>query len=251
MVQLKLRIKTGIRNEETTCSTNIYSLNGYSAGKRSITIKSDSLSIWSHSLHDGRQNNKDLIVYENAKLDIGTYFTLLGDDLKQQLTFPFHAIYKDWLKVGKLAFLTGAVALINRPVNQFALKLHNDSKAVANISKYTTEFGGAYEVYAIAGFYAYGLIFKSEKQKTTTALATQAYITASVISTLGKYLSGKQDNFILPIPTITKTVPFFMDLFMPSKRVRIYIAILPFLQDIPLQHLLPLLYMPWNTATNR
>jgi hypothetical protein len=183
-------------------------LMGLAQERDTLAKKPNSLGLRSDSLNDVRQNNNDVAVYENAKIDFGTYFTLLGDDLKKQLTFPIHASRKDWLKVGRLALLTGAVALINKPVNQFAVRLGNENKGVADISRYVTNFGGAYEVYAIAGFYAYGLIFKSQKQKTTTALATQAYITASVISTIGKYVSGEQRPYYTD-PNLNKSGPIF------------------------------------------
>jgi membrane-associated phospholipid phosphatase len=183
-------------------------LMGLAQERDTLAKNPDSLDISSDKLYDVGLSHNNVPGYENAKLNLGTYFTLLGDDLKQQLTFPFHASPRDWLKIGKLALLTGAVALINKPVNQFALKLHDDNKAIAGISRYVTNFGGSYEVYAIAGFYAYGLISKSEKQKTTTALATQAYIAASVISTIGKYVAGEQRPYFTD-PNRNKNGPIF------------------------------------------
>lgn len=180
---------------------------GFAQQKDTLVKKLDSLSIKADNSGKEPVNTKPA-TYNEAKLDFQTYFTLLGDDFKQQVTQPLHTTKKDWAKVGAFALLTGAVSLANRPVNRFAVKLHDENKTVAKISRYVTDFGGAYEVYAIAGFYAYGLIFKTQKEKTTTALATQAYITAGVLSTAFKFLAGEQRPYYTD-PNFNKTGPVF------------------------------------------
>lgn len=162
-------------------------------------------------------NNISGAAYEDAKLDLGTYFRLLGEDLKQQALSPLHTSKKDWLKVGAVAAATGVVTLANKPINRFATKVRNQSKTVANVSKYITNFGGAYEVYAIAGFYTYGLIFRRQKEKTTTVLATQAYITAGILSTVAKYLFGEQRPYYTD-PNSSKSGPIFHGPFYPFKK---------------------------------
>ena len=189
----------------------------YSQQKDTLVKKLDSLSIQSDSLANGKNNNISRAAYEGAKLDFGTYFTLLGDDIKQQATLPFHTKGKDWLKVGGFALLTGAVALTDKPVNRFAVNLHNNNPGLASVSKHVTDFGGAYELYAIAGFYTYGLIFKTQKEKTTTALATQAYITAVGISFIAKYLAGEQRPYYTD-PLTNKKGPIFHGPFYAFKK---------------------------------
>ena len=49
-----------------------------------------------------------------------------------------------------------------------------------------------YEVYTLAALGTYGWVFKNEKIKTTTLLATQAYITSAVIFEAAKFLTGRQ-----------------------------------------------------------
>ena len=190
---------------------------GFSQQKDTLVKKLDSLGIKADTSKKGQVNNIQPEIYEDAKLDFGTYFTLLGDDIKQDILLPFHTKKKDWLKVGGLAVATAALALANRPVNRFAVKLHDDSKAVASISKYVTNFGGAYELYAIAGFYAYGLVFKTQKEKTTTALATQAYIIAGGMSFAAKYLAGEQRPYLTD-PLTGRQGPIFHGLFYPFKK---------------------------------
>ena len=189
---------------------------GWSQQKDTLTKKLDSLSIKADSLKNGEKNDISPATYEGAKLDFGTYFTLLADNIKQDAILPFHTNKKDWLKVGGFAALTGALAFANRPINRFAVKLHNDSKAVTSISKYVTNFGGAYELYAIAGFYAYGLIFKTQKEKNTTALATQAYIIAGGISFAAKYLFAEQRPYYTD-PISHRQGPIFHGPFYPFK----------------------------------
>lgn len=190
---------------------------GYGQQKDTLIKKLDSLSVQADSLKNGKNNNINPAAYEGAKLDFGTYFTLLGDDFKQQVTLPFHTKGKDWLKVGGFALLTGAVATVNKPVHNFAVKLTTNNRGVKNVSSYITNFGGAYEVYALAGFYAYGLIFKTAKEKNTTALATQAYITAVVIETAGKFLAGEQRPYYTD-PITHKNGPIFHGPFYAFKK---------------------------------
>lgn len=189
----------------------------YSQQKDTLVKKLDSLSIQSDSLANGKNNNIRSAAYEGAKINVATYFTLLADDIKQQATLPFHTKGKDWLKVGGFALLTGAVALTNKPVNRFAVNLHDNNPALASISKHVTDFGGAYELYAIAGFYTYGVIFKTQKEKTTTVLATQAYITAVGISFIAKYLAGEQRPFYTN-PVTNKKGPIFHGPFYANKK---------------------------------
>jgi membrane-associated phospholipid phosphatase len=182
--------------------------------KDSLTKKLDSLNIKWDSLQSRINNDNNANSYDPAKIDFKTYFTLLADNFKQQATAPFHIKKKDWLKVAGFALLTGGFALVNEPINDFAIKLHKENKGLADISHYVTNFGGAYEVYAIAGLYAYGLIFRTQKEKTTTALATHAYITAGVSSTIIKYLAGEQRPYYTD-PNSLRQGPIFHGPFYP------------------------------------
>lgn len=129
---------------------------------------------------------------ETTKINVPAYFVLLGSNFKQQITSPFHTSKKEWIKVGKFALLTGAVAFADRPIQKQALKLRNSNQTISNISKYVTHFGAAYETYTLASLAAYGLIFKNEKMKNTVLLATQAYITGGLVESIAKYATGRQ-----------------------------------------------------------
>jgi membrane-associated phospholipid phosphatase len=94
--------------------------------------------------------------------------------------------------------ITAGLSLADESVNKFAIHLRTDNPAVGEVSKYVTRFGGLYEGYTLAALGAYGFIFKNEKIKTTTFLATQAYICGTLAESL-KFLVGKQrPNYVDP-----------------------------------------------------
>lgn len=190
---------------------------GYTQQKDPLARKPDSLITQSDSLTNIGDSNTTARKSDDLHLNFKTYFSSLGYDIKQQATLPFHTKTKDWVKAGGFALLTGAVSLTNKPVNRFAVNLHNNNPAVASISKYATNFGGAYELYAIGGFYTYGLIFKNQKLKTTTALATQAYIVSVGITTVVKYLAAEQRPYFTD-PLTNKKGPIFHGPFYASKK---------------------------------
>jgi membrane-associated phospholipid phosphatase len=121
------------------------------------------------------------------------YFVLLGTDLVQEVTGPFHAKGKTWVKAGEFAVIEAAlVAFADRPVQRTATQFMTDHPGAKNTSQYITNFGGAWEGYTLAAFGAYGLIFKSNKVKTTTLLATQSYLAAGAMESMVKFLTGRQ-----------------------------------------------------------
>jgi membrane-associated phospholipid phosphatase len=127
------------------------------------------------------------------------YFALLGTDMVQEVTNPFHASKKTWIKVSEFVAVGGALFFADKPIQKFATKFMVDNRNLKDVSQYITNFGGAYEGYVLLAFGAYGLIFKSNKVKTTTLLATQAYITAGAMSETVKYLTGRQrPNYVDP-----------------------------------------------------
>ena len=93
--------------------------------------------------------------------------------------------------MGKFAVVAGALAFADEPIQKGAVKLRTNNPGLNNVSKYITNFGGIYEAYTLAAFGAYGIIFKSQKIKTTTLLATQAYITGGALESVLKFVSGR------------------------------------------------------------
>ena len=162
--------------------------------KDTLIKKLDSLSNKTDSVGAKQKNVIAPEAYnETTKITPRVYMVLLVSDIKQQWTSPFRATGSDWIKIGGFAAAITAVALFaDKPINKFAMNIRNESSTSVSVSTYVTNFGGAYEAYTLAGFAAYGYIFKKEKTITTTWLATQAYLSAALIETTLKYLTGRQ-----------------------------------------------------------
>jgi membrane-associated phospholipid phosphatase len=153
--------------------------------------KLDSLSRKTDSA-GGQVNNITPKAYnENTKITFNTYFILLGSDIKQSFTKPFHLLGKDWGNLGKFAIVAGTLSFFDEPIQKFAVNLTSKNPSLQNASKYVTNFGGIYEAYTLAALGTYGFVFKNEKMKTTTLLATQAYLTGGAVESVTKFLSGR------------------------------------------------------------
>jgi membrane-associated phospholipid phosphatase len=152
----------------------------------------------------------------NTKITAPVYFILLASDLKQEITAPFHFTKREWIKAGVIT-LAGAILLMtDEPVQRFALGLRNRNKPVADIGNFVTRFGGVYEVYTLGSLGAFGYIFKNEKMKTTTLLATQAYLTGGAMQFVLKFLAGRQRPTYYD-PTAIETEPKFHGPFFKGK----------------------------------
>lgn len=169
----------------------LMSLAGFSQKTDTLIKKLDSLSRRDDTAKK-KLNIQPQAYNETTKINVPTYFILLGSNLKQQVTGPFHTSKKSWKQVGGFALLTGALAFADVPVQKKALEWRNSSATVRSVSRFITNFGASYETYTLASIAAYGFVFKNEKMKTTTFLATQAYITAGVVETITKFLTGRQ-----------------------------------------------------------
>lgn len=156
-----------------------------------LVQKLDSLNRKTEIAGKQRNNINPKSYSDSTNLNFKTYFILLGSDLKQEFTKPFHMTAKDWGKFAKWAVVFGAVALTDKPVQRFSVRLMDNNPGLQHFADQVTQFGGIYEFYTLAGFGAYGIIFKSNKIKTTTLLATQAYITGGALESVIKILSGR------------------------------------------------------------
>jgi membrane-associated phospholipid phosphatase len=128
---------------------------------------------------------------EYTKIDFPTYFILLGSDLKQAFTKPFHMKSRDWKYLGAAVVVAAGLSFADEPVQQYALRVRNENAWIRNPSHYVTNFGGIYELYTLGALGAYGFIFKNEKMKTTTFLASHAYITGAAVESVIKFISGR------------------------------------------------------------
>ncbi|HVS98149.1 MAG TPA: phosphatase PAP2 family protein [Puia sp.] len=162
--------------------------------KDTLTKKLDSLASNPDS-SGGKQKNviAPSFYNENTRITPRVYIILTLDDMKQQWTSPFRATKKNWLQVGMFAALTTGVVLgLDKPVNRYTVEQIRTNRSAVSASLYVTNFGGWYETYTLAALGAYGWIFKRDKEKTTTLLATQAYITGAAVETVMKFLTSRQ-----------------------------------------------------------
>ena len=135
--------------------------------------------------------NYDSANSQKSSFYFKSYFSLLGKNLKDGFTKPFHLSKQDWGNFGKYAAITFALSFADEPVQQAALRLRNRNTALNNVSNYVTKFGGIYEVITVAGIGAYGLISKNNKLAHTALLSSQAYITSGALTIVLKFLSGR------------------------------------------------------------
>jgi membrane-associated phospholipid phosphatase len=162
--------------------------------KDTLTKKLDSLAKNPDSTGAKQKNKVSPSFYnENTRITPHVYLQLTADDIKQQWTSPFRATGSDWLEIGGFAAVTtGAILFADKPVNRFTVEQIRTNTSVVSASLYVTNFGGLYEAYTLAALGTYGWLFKKDKEKTTTLLATQAYITGAGIETVLKYLTSRQ-----------------------------------------------------------
>lgn len=165
---------------------------GMSQNTDTLIKKLDSLGKKTDSA-GGQENNINRKAYnEQTKITFKTYFILLGSDFKQQFTAPIHASKRDWINTAIFSAGITGLSFADESVQRSAIKFRQKNPGLLKLSKYVTNFGGLYEGYTLAALGAYGIIFKSEKIKTTTLLATQAYITAGVLESVTKALTSRQ-----------------------------------------------------------
>lgn len=156
----------------------------------SLAQKLDSLRTKSDTA--GQQNIIAPFAYDSStNLHFKSYFILLGSNLKQGFTKPFHMTKKDWGNCGKFAAVTVALSFADESIQKEAISIRERNSTINDIGHYVTKFGGLYEGYALVGLGAYGFIFKDQKLKTATLLATQAYITAGALESVIKFLAGR------------------------------------------------------------
>ena len=170
----------------------LFSFIGLTQQPDTLIKKLDSLSKKTDSTGKQSNNINQAAYNEKTKITVPVYFILLGSDMKQEITAPFHFHKKSWIRAGEIALTAVCLGFADEPVQRFALHLRNNNKAVENVSKYVTKFGGVYEMYTLGTLAAYGFITKNEKIKTSTLLATQSYLTAGAMEYLLKFLTGRQ-----------------------------------------------------------
>ncbi len=152
-----------------------------------------------------------------SNISFRDYFRLLPYNFKQQAFFPLHLSKKGWLQLGAYGAATAGIALANKPVKIYAKSLHDNNTTVATASKYITRFGNSYGIYTMAGLFTYSGIFKNNKLRNTTLLASQAYVISNVLGGAVKVLTSVQGPFYTD-PLTKKRGPIFHGPFYTLKK---------------------------------
>ena len=187
----------------------------FSQQSDTLINKLDSLSRKTDSA-GGQVNNISAKAYnENTRITFNSYFVLLGSDLKQSFTKPFHMTGKDWGTLGKFAIVTGALAFADEPIQKGALRLRSKQSRLSECRVNTLPISVACtKLYALAALGAYGFIFKNTKMQTTTLLATQAYIAGGAVESVTKFLAGRTRPSYYP--SGTEAEPRFLGPFFKN-----------------------------------
>ncbi len=139
---------------------------------------------------------------ENTAITPTAYFVLLWSNTKQAFAAPFHLQKRDKRNLTYFILAEAALSFADKPIQRNMVTFAANSKTVRNTSDYITRFGGNYEIYTLLGLGVEGIIFNNRKLKTTTLLATQAYIVGSAVETTVKFLTGRQrPNYYDPAAT--------------------------------------------------
>lgn len=164
---------------------------GFSQKTDSLINKLDSLKKQTDTI--SQKNSIEPAFYnEKTKMTPKVFGILLLDDVKQQAISPFHVKGKGWLRGAGFTAGVFAMNFLDDPIQQWAVNLRDNNPWTASLSKTITNIGGVYEFGTFAAIATYGFVFKNEKLRTSTYLATQAYITSSLWATLFKTLSGRE-----------------------------------------------------------
>ncbi len=166
------------------------SFTGFSQKTDSLINKLDSLKQQTDTT--GQVNRIEPSFYnERTKLNARVFGILLLDDFKQQALSPLDINKKGWLTGAALTGTTIGVGFLDKPIQQWAAGLRRKNPDLGDYSRAVSDIGGVYEGVTFAGIATYGFVFKKPKLRTTTALATQAYITSTFWSMLFKTVSGR------------------------------------------------------------
>lgn len=120
------------------------------------------------------------------------YFVLLKDNLVQQSISPFTQTKEEWIRTGIFAATTVGLAFLDKPVQKAVTGFSEPGNNFYAINSAISDFGEIPLIVSVAGLGAYGYFFKDEKLKNTALLASQAYITSTVFTTLIKFATGRE-----------------------------------------------------------
>ena len=163
----------------------------FSQGTDTLSNKLDSLK--SQSDTTGQNNLTDPGFYnERTKVNARVFGKLLLNDFKQQALSPLDIKKRGYFVGVTLVASTIALSYTDKPIQRWVAGLRRSNPTLGHYSRFVSDIGGVYQGTSFAAIAAYGFIAKNPKIRTTTALATQAYITSTFWSTLFKTLTGRR-----------------------------------------------------------
>jgi membrane-associated phospholipid phosphatase len=163
---------------------------GFCQDTDTLTNKLDSLKQQTDTT--GQTNLIEKSFYdERTKLNAKVFGILLLNDFKQQALSPLDINKKSWLTGAALVGTTIGISFFDKPIQRWAAGMRRRNPNLGKYSRMVSDIGGVYEGITFAGIAASGFILKKPKLRTTTALATQAYITSTFWQTVFKTLSGR------------------------------------------------------------
>ncbi len=159
--------------------------------KDSTLYKLDSLAHKKDSTGTQVNNTNPAAYNPVTKINGRDYLLLLGSNIKQGFTKPFHLKKRNLFDIAKFSLVAVAVGFADEPIQKAALKWRNSNASVGKVGKYISNFGTTYAVYTLAGLETFALITKNQKVHTTVLLASQSIITGVLIESLVKTVSGR------------------------------------------------------------
>ncbi len=119
------------------------------------------------------------------------YFKKYWTDTKAIVSSPFRWKSKDWTKLGAFVVAESGLTLVDPAVRDFFQS--NQSKTASYISSNILEgFGAEHSFIVMSGIFAYGLLTKSDKCKSTALLALESFALASLVTRVPKELIGRE-----------------------------------------------------------
>ena len=182
------KIIIGVKNGSISFLIGLLPVIGLCQKTDSLINKPDNLK----SETTGQHNLVEPAFYnERTKVNAKVFAILLLGDFKQQALSPLALNKKGWVTGAALTGTTIGIGFLDKPIQQWAAGLRRRNPSLGDYSKTVSNIGGVYEGITFAGIATYGFVFKKPKLRTTTALATQAYITSTFWSMLFKSVSGR------------------------------------------------------------
>jgi len=119
------------------------------------------------------------------------YFKKYWTDSKAIASSPFRWNSKDWTKLGVFVVAESGLTLADPAVRDFFQS--NQNKTASYISTNVLEgFGAEHSFLLMSGIFAYGVLAKDNKCKSTALLALESFALASLVTRIPKSLIGRE-----------------------------------------------------------